>query len=46
MLSPEEHQKVQAQLHRLGKTSATDLSDEEREALKIDAGDGVAIFED
>lgn len=34
VLSPQEQTKVSENLHKLGKTSARDLSDEERAALK------------
>lgn len=31
VLSPEKHRTVEAELHRIGKTSARDLTDEERQ---------------
>lgn len=47
VLSPEQHKKVEAKLHELGKTSATELTEEERDSFKIDdTEDGVAILED
>jgi hypothetical protein len=30
VLSPEEHQRIESNLHRIGKTSAKSLSDEDR----------------
>lgn len=35
ILSPDQHRAVEDELHRLGKTSAKDLSVEERESLNI-----------
>lgn len=32
-LSEDDHRKVESALHKMGKTSATDLTDEEREEL-------------
>jgi len=44
VLSPEQHQQVEDQLHQLGKTSATELDAEEREGLEInDEDDSLAI---
>jgi len=41
ILSPDQHQQVGDQLHRLGKTSATELNADEREDLKIDDEDSL-----
>jgi len=47
VLSPEQHKQVEEQLHLLGKTSASELDQQERELLEIEENpDGVAILED
>jgi hypothetical protein len=33
VLTPEEHQRIESKLHRLGKHSAKDLSEDERKRL-------------
>lgn len=34
VLTPDEHRRIEENLHRMGKTSAKDLSDSERAQLK------------
>jgi len=36
VLSPSEHKAVEDNLHRIGKTSASSLTEEERESLRIE----------
>lgn len=42
VLTPEEHKNVEEGLHSLGKTSARDLSDEERKSIFEDSLDDEA----